>query len=142
MEQQNPPVEESIFNEADYSMEGYDKHVRRARTTLYVMAGLTVVSLFTLSPIDNIQKYIVTALTFIFAAVFAILGYWSKKQPFTAILAALIIYGSLITLSAILQPVTLLQGWYMKIGIILFLILGLRNAKEIRDRKNAFGKID
>ena len=140
MEQQTPHAEESIFNEDDYSMEGYDKHVRNARVMLYVLTGLILLSLFSLTPIDNSRKYIAAAVVLVFAAIFAALGYWSKKKPFMAILTALILFVSLMTISAIMQPSTLLRTWYVKIAVILFLILGLRNAKEIRDRREAFGK--
>ena len=141
MEQQTPPpAEESIFNEADYSMEGYDKHVRNARITLYVIAGLSLLSIVLLPPLEDLAKYIAIGLVVFIAAVYVALGLWSKKKPFTAILIGLIVFVVLQVLNAIADPSTLLQGWYIKIAVPLFLILGLRNAKEIQDRKKAFGK--
>lgn len=140
MEQQNPPVEESIFNEADYSMEGYDKHVRHARITLYVLAGFFLLTIFIFIPIDTPAKWATVGVMVLFAIVFVILGLWSRNKPYPAILTALIIFVALQTLNVILEPATLLQAWYIKIAVILFLIMGLRNAKEIRDRKKAFGE--
>ncbi len=140
MEQQTPPAEESIFNEADYSMEGYDKHVRNARVTLYIVAGLSLLSILLLPAMEDTAKYIAIGLVVFIAALYVALGLWSKKKPFTAILIGLIFFIVLQVLNAIADPSTLWQGWYIKIAVPLFLILGLRNAKEIQDRKKAFGK--
>ncbi|HVU54345.1 MAG TPA: hypothetical protein VHD83_04790 [Puia sp.] len=143
MEQQTPPtepVEESIFNEEDYSMEGYDKHVRHARITLYVAAGLSLLSFFLIQNMEGDAKSFAIGVIIVVAAVYALLGYWSNKRPFTAILTGLIFFIVLQVFNAIGDPSTILQGWYIKIAVPLFLILGLRNAKEIQDRRKAFGK--
>ena len=143
MEQQTPPTEpteESIFSEEDYSMEGYDKHVRNARITLYVVAGLFLLSLFVLQDFEDTAKKVLTGLVIFMAALFAFLGYWSTKRPFTAILIVLIIFVSLQVFNAIVDPSSLMQAWYLKIAVPLFLIMGLRNAKDIQDRRKAFGK--
>jgi multidrug efflux pump subunit AcrB len=143
MEQQTTPtepVEESIFTEDDYSMEGYDKHVRNARVTLYVVAVLMLLSLFLLPQMADTARKIAIGFVVVLAVVFAVLGYWSTKKPFTAILTGLIVYIGLQVADAIADPSTLLRGWYVKIAVTLFLIMGLRNAKEIQDRRKAFGK--
>lgn len=143
MEQQTPPtepVEESIFTEDDYSMEGYDKHVRNARIVLYVVAGLSLLGLFLLKDMEDTAKNIMIGFVIFIAGAFAFLGYWSTKRPFTAILIGLILFVILQVFNAIGDPSTLTQGWYVKIAVPLFLIMGLRNAKEIRDRRKAFGK--
>lgn len=140
MEQQTPPAEESIFNEADYSMEGYDKHVRHARIALYVLAALTFCSIALMTPVNSPERWISVGFVVFVALIFFVLGLWSKKRPFTAILTALILFVGLQVLNGILDPSSLLQGWYVKIAVTLFLILGLRNAKEIQDRRKAFGK--
>jgi hypothetical protein len=143
MEQQTPPTEpaeESIFNEEDYSMEGYDKHVRNARVTLFVVAGLFLLSIFLLKDLEETARNIMIGLVVILALVYVFLGLWSTKQPFTAILIGLILFLCLQVFNAFEDPSTLLQGWYLKIAIPLFLIMGLRNAKDIQDRRKAFGK--
>src|ERR1700733_11434226 len=110
MEQQTPPspTEESIFNEVDYSMEGYDKHVRNARITLYVVAVLFLLTLFALPPMEEGAKYITIGLTVFISLTFAPLGFWSRKKPFTAILTALIVFATFQVLNAVLDPSTIL----------------------------------
>lgn len=143
MEQQTPPtepVEESIFTEEDYSMEGYDKHVRNARITLYVVAGLSLLAIFLLQDMEDLAKKIAIGIVVLIAAIYAFLGYWSNKRPFTAILIGLIFFVCLQVFNAIADPATIIQGWYVKIAVTLFLIMGLRNARDIQDRRKAFGK--
>jgi hypothetical protein len=81
-----------------------------------------------------------TGMLIVLAVVFAVIGYWSKKSPYTALLTALIVFCSLQLLSAVLDPASLLQAWYVRIAVILFLILGVRNGKQIRDMQKTFGK--
>lgn len=121
-------------------MEGYDKHVRNARIVLYVVAGLSLLGLFLLKDMEDTAKNIMIGFVIFIAGAFAFLGYWSTKRPFTAILIGLILFVILQVFNAIGDPSTLTQGWYVKIAVPLFLIMGLRNAKEIRDRRKAFGK--
>src|SRR6266699_1805888 len=85
--------QETIFSENEFSMEGYDKHIRQARNTLFILAGFQLISaiyLFSIS--DTPISWITFALTCFIAVVFAGLGLWSKKKPYTAIVTALIIY--------------------------------------------------
>jgi hypothetical protein len=49
----NPNTEETIFPESEFSMEGYDKHIRNARIMLFILAGLFLLSLFSLMPFDD-----------------------------------------------------------------------------------------
>jgi hypothetical protein len=141
MEKQNdPPIEESIFVEGEFSMEGYDKHVRNARILLFVLAGLTLLLLVSAAPFDTLGRIISGGIIVLFAGVFVVLALWTKKRPFTALLCALIFYVSIIGIAAILDPSTIIQGWIWKVVIIILLILGLRNGKEAQDMMDAFGK--
>jgi hypothetical protein len=138
---QNP--EETIFPESEFSMEGYDKHIRNARIMLFVLAGLFLLSLAALLPFDdNPVKMVMAAVIVLFAAAYVALAFWTKKKPYTAILTALILFISLEVLSFLLQPASIFQGWILKIIVILLLILGLRNAKESQRMMEAFGKKD
>jgi hypothetical protein len=143
---EQPPTqkpEETIFPESEFSMEGYDKHIRNARIMLFVLAGLFLLSLAALLPFDdNPVKMVMAAVIVLFAAAYVALAFWTKKKPYTAILTALILFISLEVLSFLLQPASIFQGWILKIIVILLLILGLRNAKESQRMMEAFGKKD
>lgn len=76
-------------------MEGYDKHIRNARIMLFVVAALTLLSLFTLAPFDETPKIVVAVVIVAFAGVFIGLAFWTKSKPYSAILTALIVYCGL-----------------------------------------------
>jgi hypothetical protein len=136
-----PNPEETIFPESEFSMEGYDKHIRNARIMLFVLAGLFLFSLAGLLPFDdNPVKIVLAGIIVLFAAAYVALAFWTKKKPYTAILTALILFISLEVLSFLLQPASLFQGWILKIIVILLLILGLRNARESQQMMDTFGK--
>jgi hypothetical membrane protein len=136
-----PNAEETIFPESDFSMEGYDKHIRNARIMLFILAGLFLLSLLGLTPFDdNPLKLVMAGIIVLFAAAYIALAFWTKKKPYTAILTALILFISLQVLSFLLQPASIFQGWFLKIIVILLLILGLRNAKESQRMMEAYGK--
>ena len=74
------------------------------------------------------------------ALVFLAFGLWTKKKPYTAILAALIFYGLLLLADAIYDPTSLLRGVIMKIFIVVYLIRGLDQARDAQRLKEALGK--
>lgn len=140
--QQNPetPQEESVFNEADFSMKGYDKHIRTARIILFIIAGLQLIAIFLLPDMPEEARMISIGVYVFFAAVFAGLAIWSKYKPFAALLTALIVYLAIYVVSGIIDPSYFIKGILIKIVIVIMLILGVRNAKEGEDLKKTFGK--
>jgi hypothetical protein len=137
----NPPAEESIFSEEEFSMEGYDKHIRNARILLFVIGGLSLLALMYVLPLDgSFQKLFMLIWTLAFAGAFVALGFWTKKKPYTALLVALILFLAIQVLSVIGDPASIMQGWIFKIIIVVMLINGLRNARESQRMMEAFGR--
>jgi quinol-cytochrome oxidoreductase complex cytochrome b subunit len=139
MENNNPQEipaannEETIFTAEDFAMQGYDKHIRQARNTIFAAAGLLLLSLlilcFTISS-DYEYLWIDICIYGLFIAGFIVLGFWTKKKPYYAIIGALILYILLIALNAYFDISTLYKGLILKIIIIVFLVKGLGDAKE------------
>lgn len=79
------------------------------------------------------------------ALIFLGLGFWADKNPYPAILTALILYLALNLLSIAgtmmsSEPaVSAFRGIIVKIIIVVYLIKGLNNAAEARRIKNALG---
>lgn len=137
----NPPAEESIFSEEEFSMEGYDKHIRNARILLFVIAGLSLLALIYVLPLDgSFEKIFMLIWVLAFAGAFVALGFWTKKKPYTALLVALILFIVIQVLSAIADPASIMQGWVFKIIIVVMLINGLRNARESQRMMETFGR--
>lgn len=140
--EQNPqqPAEETIFPEEEFSMEGYDKHIRNARIMLFVVAALTLVNLYTLAPFDETPKIVAAIVVVAFAGIFTGLAFWTRSRPYSAILTALIVFCGLQLLNFLASPESILQGWIIKLAVIAMLILGLGNARESQRMMKAMGK--
>lgn len=122
-------------------MEGYDKHIRNARILLFVIAGLSLLALIYVLPLDgSFEKIFMLIWVLAFAGAFVALGFWTKKKPYTALLVALILFIVIQVLSAIADPASIMQGWVFKIIIVVMLINGLRNARESQRMMETFGR--
>jgi hypothetical protein len=129
------PGQENLLEDMyDYnSMEGYDKPVRNARILLFVIAGLQLIPLLLMPPMEDIEKYITIGIYVLFAGIFAALALWTKKKPYTAIITALCVYTGIILLAAYFQPSSIFQGLILKVIVYVMLIVGLRNAKDVQE---------
>jgi hypothetical protein len=145
--QQNEPLpkpdqEQSIFNESDYSMDGYDKHIKNARILLFAIAILQFASFYFLPPIPDEVWWFIFGLIVFKALVYAGLAIWTRKKPFLALVIALCFYVGWMLLESLyagsLAP--LFQGWIVKIVVIVLLIVGIRNAKDALDLKKTFNR--
>jgi len=107
------------------------KKVKQGRNTLYIVGVLNLVAgLFSSAKTENPAFFISGAVLAIF---YLLLGQWSFKKPFPAMLTGLIVYGLLQTYSAILEPTTIISGAFIKIFVVVFLVKGIQNAKKVYD---------
>lgn len=144
MEQSNPstnPEQETIFDESELLGSDYDTHVRRARNTIFVVAAVQLLFglIMGFSGPDE-SRWVTIGIMVIISGIFAALGFWANKKPYHAILIALILFSGLILLDAIFDPASIVRGIIFKIFIIVYLIMGLNNARETLRLKQALGK--
>lgn len=139
-ESKEPAKDETIFEEADFSMEEYDKHVRNARNMLFVISGLQLLPLLFLGPLTLSARLLAATIYIIVSAIFFVLALWTRQKPYAALLCASIVYIALIAINGILDSNTLLQGAVVKAIIIFFFIIGIRNARDAQRMKDTFGK--
>lgn len=105
--------------------------IKSARNTLYIMAGLfLVLSLFYYLN-DNDVAVLVTNI--IMAGLYLALGYWSIKKPFAALLLGLLLYLTVVIISAIVEPSSLIKGILWKIIIIFYLGKGIYSALGVKN---------
>lgn len=143
MEQENEQTkkEESIFPEEEFSMEGYDKHIRNARIMLFIIAALQLIPIFTVGNYSTDVQFFVTGVCILTAVIFGGLAFWTRYKPLVALVVALIVYVGIIILNIVLGgAATIIEGLILKIITILLLILGIKNAKEAEDMKKMYGK--
>lgn len=129
---------DTIFNAEEFSYQGYDKHIRQARNAMFFAAGLLLINVILLvasSTFSYDYLWLDMAIWGTFIASFVLLGFWTKKKPYTAIVCALILYVAFIVLNACIDISTIIQGWLFKIIIIVFLVKGINDAKEAQQRQ-------
>ena len=135
------PQQENLLDDVyDDSMEGYDKPVKKARNILLLIGAFQLIAIATVTDLPELEMWITVGIYVFFAALFVGLGLWTKKRPYYAILTGLIIYGSLLVFSAVLEPESIVKGIILKVVAITLLISGLKNAKEVQtwmDNKRA-----
>lgn len=132
---------ETIFNEHEFSMEGYDKHIRQARNALFIAAGILLLNallLFSKYPVDIEIMWLDYLMWIVYITGFIALALWTKKKPYYAIIGGLILMGIFILVNAIIEPSTIIGGIIFKIAVIAFLIKGLGDAKEAQQMKEQF----
>lgn len=143
LEKTNINPDETIFSAEEFSMKGYDKHIRQARNVIFVAAGILVLNLIILiatAPVFYDYLWIDILIWGLFIAGFVALGIWTKKKPYSAIIGALILYGVFVILNAVIDVTTLYKGIYIKVIIIVFLFKGLSDAREAQQIKEQIGK--
>ncbi len=134
---------ETIFNGDEFSLQGYDKHIRQARNAIFFVAGLLFVNLLMLSgtvAAGYEYMWVDFIIWGVFIAGFIFLGFYTKKKPYYAIVGALCLYAVFIILNAALDITTLFKGIIFKIIIIVLLVKGINDAKEAQELQKIFGK--
>jgi len=132
---------ETIFNEQEFSMEGYDKHIRQARNALFIAAAILLLNallLFSKYPVDLEIMWLDYLIWVVYIGGFVALALWTKRKPYYAIIGGLILMGIFIVVNAIIDPSTIVGGIIFKIAVIAFLIKGLGDAKEAQQMKEQF----
>jgi peptidoglycan/LPS O-acetylase OafA/YrhL len=129
----NASSQETIFTEDQFSMDGYDKHIRHARNAIYAAAVILAINLIIIAatiPDDYDYFWLYCLVWGGFIAGFVILALWTKKKPFNAIIGALILYGLLILLNAFIDITSVYKGIIFKVIIIVALFKGLSDARD------------
>jgi hypothetical protein len=81
----------------------------------------------------DFEVYAVFGINYLMALVLFGLSFWARRSPFPAMLSALCLYLALIVLNAIIDPMTLIQGWLIKILFFAAMIGGIKAALRARN---------
>ena len=130
----------NLLEEEDLSMEGYDKPVKKARNILFAIAAIQLIGIYFAFQQFGLARMIAIIISIGVALLFFLLALWTKKRPFDAIIAGLVLYSVLIAAAAILDPSTIIQGLILKIGIYVLFISALSNARDVQRWKDSLKK--
>jgi len=131
----------SIFTEQEFSIQGYDKHIRQARNAIYAVAILLAINLliYSFNIPEGYQYFWLDLIIWsAFIAGFIFLAVYTKRKPYHAIVAALILYAAFIILNAVIDISTLYGGFIFKIIIIVLLVKAINNAREAQELQDNF----
>lgn len=111
-------------------LQSAETEIRKARNALLVVAALTLIlNLIVLGQADALSGTPLL-ITIGVSAIFAGLAFWTKQQPLSAIIVALVLYvGLWIFDIAVLGPERLIKGIIFKAIIIYFLVRAIKPAR-------------
>lgn len=114
-------------------LDSFGAELRKARNTLYYLAGLFVViglvNFFIKKDDPEVLAYVIPYI--VLAILFFALGGYSMKKPLACLVSGLCLYVIVQVLNVIDNPVNLARGIIIKIAIIAYLIKGIKSAIEI-----------
>jgi hypothetical protein len=118
-------------------IQGYETGVKKARTALFVTAGLVLISEFISAGISGITLTpLMIVIILVEAGIFVGLAFWTKQKPFAAIIIGLILFVGLWVLAIIIAGFRgAIGGIIFKIIIISYLISALKPAKAWEEAK-------
>lgn len=108
-----------------------EKHVRGARTTLFVLAGLFFLYAVLYGGGVIADDIVSLVVYFIFGIIYILLGLWANSSPRPASIAGLVLYLLMIILIAFADPSTLFKGLIIKALVIIYLIRGISEAGKM-----------
>jgi hypothetical protein len=127
--------QEELSVDRDFARMRHREPLRTARKTLLVIAVLAVAGSVYAFATGGEEATAILVVGLMIAAVYAALWQWAKRQPLGATAAAL---GILVTLwigNAAMEPGTLLNGFVLKIIIVILLIRGVRAGVALRSHE-------
>jgi hypothetical protein len=129
-----PPDDISAVEAADLLR----KQVATARILLLIVAVATLISALLLLPslpgqavLENI------VLTGIISVVYFLLAIYTKRRPYTAILAGLVLFLLVILLDIFWNPFGPFSRWQSKLLTVFLLVLGIGDSKDAQRNMKA-----
>lgn len=103
--------------------------IKAARKTLFIIAA--IITVFGFFIYYKTQDLVPLIINLVVSVVYVVLGVWSKQRPLIALILGLLLYLTLIIITAIADPLTLVAGILWKILIIGYLAKGIYSASSI-----------
>jgi hypothetical protein len=121
----------------ELEIQGYESGVKKARTVLFVTAGLVLVGeLISASVYNTTMTPTLIAVVLIESAFFVGLALWTRRKPYTAIMIGLIVFIGLWVLAIIGSGFrAAIGGIIARLIIITYLIRALKPAKDWEEAK-------
>ena len=115
-----------------------DKKVSNAKTTLWVIAGLTFlggVIMYLMWKGSHENALVILISNTIVALLFLALAEFAKQKPFIALLSALILYVTLFLYGVVVEEMSPISGLLIRGIIVVYLVKGINSANEAEKLK-------
>jgi hypothetical protein len=107
----------------------HKKAVDKARNILFVLAGIFPLFGLIIGALSDMDLFVIVS-NFIVGGIYLGLGFWAKKNPFPAILTGFCLYITIMVISAVVDPTSIVKGIIMKVIIIGGFYYGYKGVKE------------
>ena len=136
-------IQQQFFENRNYQqmeMAGLKEKIKRAGTSLYLLAGIFLlyglVYFFIGIREESASAILITYA--IIAVIFLLLGYLAEKKSLAAIISGMVLYLLVILMDFIQNPFNIARGIIFKVVIISYLIRGLVSAMEAEKIKKQY----
>ncbi|MBL7745822.1 MAG: hypothetical protein JNM19_00220 [Chitinophagaceae bacterium] len=118
-------------------LQGYETGIKKARTALFVTAGLLLLGEILTASMSGIEwTPLMIGIVVIEVGIFIALGFWTKTKPYSAIITGLVLFILYwIAGIAINGFEAAYKGIFVKIIIIVYLAQAIKPAKAWEDTK-------
>ena len=136
------PSQETIFSDV-LDTTPYEKNLRTARIYLYVVAAIQVgVGIYQYAnAADPELGFWLGGVTAGLGILFLLFAIWSYKKPAAAFMTALIVFIVAHVATMVADPSYIYKGIILKVLVVIALIKGFRDAKEVEKLRESAGLI-
>jgi hypothetical protein len=120
--------------------DGLDKLAKHARAVLIVLAAAQLIGGAILYIAGALVEPSAIAVTFGLGAMFGALTIWARKDPLTAVLVGLGIWGTVLVIEAIVEPATLFNGLILKAIVIVLFVNGISTGLTYNRMKHTLAR--
>jgi len=119
----------------------YEKNLKTARIYLYIIAALQIgVGIYQYATANEPElALILGAIPAGIGVLFLGFAIWSYKQPVIAFMTALITFVVVHAATMILDPTAIYKGIILKILVIVALVKGFKDAREVQKLRESIG---
>lgn len=122
-------------NEIDLA--DYNAKIKKGGTSLYYVAGAFAIGTLLEIAREPDHSQIVASLIggLIICGIFVFLAGWSRRKPFAAMISGACLFGVIVLIAAISNPLTIFSGIILKIFVVGCLVNGIRAAMDAEKLK-------
>lgn len=131
VKQEEHVIADYVDGMKELELEAYQTSIRKARNTLFVAAALVFIGeMISIGQIPGGITAVTMAIVLVETGLFVALGFWSKKKPFAAIVAGIVLIIIYWLLAIWSNPENIFRGILARIVMIVYLARATSDARN------------